>query len=248
MYSHFFPTKLLARFIKMAMRVMLTLIQEKRLRHYFYCCHYTDILIALQSKNFSIGNFVKISLAILCRHLDHNKAAKSLELTPSDTGAILKVLSNQVLFNGEEKEPWHMLSKRGLILVLKGFCLVRDNCLEFVRQGGLSVLSSILDSTVAGSKEATLLLLWQLSYCMWPAMMGKEGHDLVGKIRHLSSVEGSELFALKICVPFCLLRALPESKLHYIYSIGGHTENAPYWGSHYNGGHIENGGRTENAL
>ena len=192
----------------MAMRVMLTLIQRKELHHYFSNCHYADVLITLSSK-FSFGNLAKISLAILSQQLDPNQAARSLSLVPSDVKIILKVLSNQMLSECEIKESWHILPKDGLILALKGFCSLRNNCLEFINQGGLGILSNMLDSIQADELKVTLSLLWQLSY--------RVGHEmgesnLVDKIHHLSIDEGSNLLALKTSVLNCLLHALPEGK------------------------------------
>ena len=200
----------------MAMYVMLTLIQEKELHHYFSNCCYTDVLITyVPSKNFSIGKLAKISLSILYRHLDHNQAAKSLSLTQSDISIILKVLSNQSLSEDEKKESWHILSKDGLILALKGFCSLKANCIEFIKQGGLGILSTILDGTDAEEHEVTLLLLWQLSYHFGSEMKKMvEGSDnLVDKIRCLSSEEGSDLCDLKVCLPYSLLHTLPKGKL-----------------------------------
>lgn len=198
----------------MAMYVMLTLIQEKDLRHYFTNCCYTDVLINyVPSKNFSIGKLAKISLSILHRHLDHDQAAKNLNLTPSDIGIILKVLSNQTLSEDEEGESWHILSKDGLVLALNGFCSLTSNCVEFVKQGGPDVLSTILDSSDdTEEQEATLLLLWQLSCHLGPGM-ATDASGLVDKIRQISAEDGSDLCALKASVPVCLLRAIPSSKL-----------------------------------
>lgn len=89
---------------------MLTLIQERELEHYFTNCCYTDVLANYAlSNNFSIGKLAKISLAILYRHLDHNQAAKYLNLTPSDISIIIKVLFNQTLSKSDEEESWHIL-------------------------------------------------------------------------------------------------------------------------------------------
>lgn len=195
------------------MYVMLTLIQEKELCHYFTNCCYTDVLINyVPSKNFSIGKLAKISLAILCRHLDHDQATKNLNLTPSDIGIILKVLSNQTLSEYEEEESWHILSKDGLVYALNGFCSLTPNCMEFVKQGGLSVLSTILKSSDTEEQEASLLLLWRLSCCLGPGM-ATDTDGLVEKISQISAKEGSDLCALKASVHICLLRVLPSSKL-----------------------------------
>ena len=96
---------------------------------------------------------------------------------------------------------------------MKGFCLLKDNCLEFVKQGGLSILSSILDSTEKDEQEATLLLLWQLSYSE-PQIVGQSGTELMKKVCRLPADEGSNLFTLTAFVPHCLLQTLPEGKVH----------------------------------
>lgn len=95
-FVYFLSFKALVHFINLAIGFMLTLILKKTLHHYLRNCHYADILVALPSKYPFVGNLVKVSLALLCRHLDHNQLAKSLSLTQSDICIILKVLSNKI--------------------------------------------------------------------------------------------------------------------------------------------------------
>ena len=203
----------------MAMYVMLTLIQDQELHHYFSNCHYTDVLITyIPSKNFSIGKLAKISLSILSRDLDHNQAARSLRLTSSDVSIILKVLSSEALSEEEEKESWHILSKDGLVLALRGFCSLESNCAELIKQGGLSVLSAILEGSDAEEHEATLLLLWQLSRHLGSGVVESGDHGLVDRIVDLVRClpvgeDSGDLSALKVCLPYCLLHALPEGKI-----------------------------------
>lgn len=201
---------------------MLTLIDMKELRHYFQNCCYTDVLIPyVTSKNFSIGKISKISLAILYRQLHSTQAMNCLKLTQEDIFIILKVLSNQAISEEERRQCWNSLSKDGLILALKGFCSLKENSAEFVRQGGLNVLNCILDGDEDSDKEATLLLLWQLSHYLGAEMVENVeiGKELVDKICNLSVVaKGDEeenendLLSLKISLPYCLLRSLPQGK------------------------------------
>ena len=202
----------------MAMHVMLTLIQEKELCHYFSNCCYTDVLTSyVPSKNFSVGKLAKLSLSTLCRHLDHDQAAKSLSLTQLDVSIILKLLSNETLSENEAKEGWGVLSRKSFVIALKGFCSLKANCVEFVKQEGLGVLGTILDSPDTDDLKDTLLLLWQLSYCFGPEITKtiEDSGDLVHKIGCLSTYEGSDLYALKVSLPYCLLHALPKGKLSY---------------------------------
>ena len=212
-FVYFLSFKALVHFINLAIGFMLTLILKKTLHHYLRNCHYADILVALPSKYPFVGNLVKVSLALLCRHLDHNQLAKSLSLTQSDICIILKVLSNKIPSKDEEKMSWHTFTRIELLLAMKGFCLLKDNCLEFIKQGGLSILSSILDSTEKDEQEATLLLLWQLSYSE-PQIVGQSGTELMKKVCRLPADEGSNLFTLTAFVPHCLLQTLPEGKVH----------------------------------
>lgn len=197
----------------MAIFVMLILIQEKELHHYFSNCCYTDVLINyVPSKNFSIGKLAKLSLSILCQQLDHNQVVNNLGLSQFDISIILKILSNQMLSEDEEKEDWGFLCKNRLVLALKGFCLLKANCMEFIKQGGLGVLSTILDSSDVNDQKATLLLLWQLSYNFRPEMV-EDSDNLVDKAHHLFADKGSDLGALKVSLPYCLRNTIPKGKL-----------------------------------
>lgn len=195
------------------MHFMLTLILMKTFHHYLWNCHYADILVTLPCKNLSIGNLAKLSLSLLCRHLDNNQSEKSLSLTQSDVHIILKVLCNKILSEDEEKASWHTLSKDVLLLALKGFCLFRDNCLKFIKQGGLDIFTTILDSMERDEQESCLLLLWQLSYSIGPEIMGHGGTELLKKLDHLPASEDSNLFTLKVLVPHCLLQTVPQGEV-----------------------------------
>ena len=207
----------------MAMYVMLTLIDVKEVRHYISNCCYAEVLISyVPSKNFSIGKLAKIALAILYQQVDHNQAAECLTLTEADIATILKILSSESLSDKEQSEHWDVLSKSGLILALKGFCSLQANTAQFVRQGGLAAISTVLDSEEADNQENALLLLWQLSHFMGPQMFNSSAdeEDLVKKVQGLSVAfeeedtnKQDDWLALRTSLPYCLTRTLPESKL-----------------------------------
>lgn len=205
--------QLLADLIKMAMFVMLTLIEQEELRHYFRNCCYTEILLSYTpSNNFSIGKLAKISLAILYQHLDKDTAKKQLSLSSRDIDIILKILSDQTLSEDEEMECWHFLSKDGLILSLKGFCSIESNCINFVKQGGVGVLNTVLDCKNEDSLKGTLILLWEISYRYGPKIVEKtKSFDFVEKIRLLPE-ENGDLLNLKVCLQYSLFHKLPEGK------------------------------------
>lgn len=197
---------------------MLTLILKKNLHHYLRNCHYADILVAFPGKNLLVSNFAKLSLALLCRHLDRNQVAKSLSLTQSDIHIILKVLSNKILSEDEQKVFWHAFTRRELLLALRGFCQLKGNCVDFVKQGGLSILAVVLECAEKEEQEAIVLLLWQLSHLVGPNVV-EHGHELMTTLSHLPADEESNLSTLKIVVPHCLLQSLPEGKLHLMTVI-----------------------------
>ena len=195
------------------MSLMLTLILKKNLQCYLRNCQYADILVAFPGKNLLVSNFAKLSLALLCRHLDRNQVAKSLSLTQSDIHTVLKILSNKILSEDEQKLFWHVFTKYELLLALKGFCQLKNNCVEFVKQGGLSVLAVNLEFAEKEEQEAIALLLWQLSHLVGPNVV-EHGHELMMTLSHLPADEESNLCALKIVVPHCAFQSLPEGKLH----------------------------------
>ena len=202
---------MIAHFIKLAMSFMLTLILKKTFHNYLRNCHYADVLIAFPGKNRLLGNVAKLSLALLCRHLDHSQVAKSLSLTQSDIHIILKVLSNKILSEDEQKVYWHVFTKSELLLALKCFCQLKENCVEFVKQGGLGILATILECGGKEEQEAIVLLLWQISHLIGPNVV-QHGGELMMKLSDLPADEGSDLSILKIVVPHCFLQSLPEGK------------------------------------
>lgn len=196
----------------MAMLVMLTVIQQQELHHYFKNCHYADLLISyLPSKNFSIGKLAKISLAFLYRQLDPVQATEHLHLSSKDASIILKILSDHELTEDEKTEFWHYFSPDGLTGALKGFCFLKANCDSFLKQGGLHALGSLLDSTDTDVQEATLVLLWQLASTSRSAILQpSEQRALVDKIQRLAVGEECDLQTLAVCVPLCSVDTLPE--------------------------------------
>ena len=114
-----------------------------------------------------------------------------------------------------------LVHEDGLILALNGFCSLKENSAEFIRQGGLNVLSSVLDSDKDSDKEATCLLMWQLSHHLGAEMIENSeiGKEVVDKICNLSVAikedneeEDNDLPALKVALPYCLLRTVPQGK------------------------------------
>ena len=215
----YYPSfKVITYFIKLAMSFMLTLILKKNFHCYLRNCQYADILVAFPGKNFLVSNFAKLSLALLCQHLDRNQLAKSLSLTQSDIHTILKVLSNKVLSEDEQKLFWHVFTKSELLLALKGFCQLKANCVDFVKQGGLSTLAAVLEFAEKEEQEAIVVLLWQLSHLVGPNVV-EHGHELMTTLSRLPAVEESNLSALKIVVPHCAFQSLPEGELNFIMII-----------------------------
>ena len=195
---------------------MLTLILKKNFHRYLRNCQYADILVAFPGKNLLVSNFAKLSLALLCRHLGRNQVAKSLSLTQSDIHTILKVLSNKTLSEDEQKLFWHIFTKSELLLALKGFCQLKGNCVDFIKQDGLSVLAMVLEFVEKEEQEAIVVLLWQLSHLVGPNIV-EYGHKLMTTLSHLPADKESNLSVLKIVVPHCAFQSLPEGKLIHMY-------------------------------
>lgn len=198
------------------MFVLLMLIKEKKFRHCFVNYRYVDILSTyVASKNFAVCMLAKMSFAFMYRHVNPTQMEKSLALTQAEMSFILKVLFDQTLSGDKERESWRVLSKDGLILALKGFCSLKDNCVEFIKQGGLDLFQRMLDVSDAEYLEACLLLMWQLSHCMGTEY--KDGNRLAVKVRCLYLDKGSDLLALADSVVFSLLHSLPGGKLNFLY-------------------------------
>jgi hypothetical protein len=197
--------------MELAMFVLLMLIKEEKFRHCFVNYRYVDILSTYAtSKNFALCVLAKMSFAFMYRHVNPDQMEKSLALTQAEMSFILKVLFDQALSEDKEREPWRVLSKDGLILSLKGLCSLKNNCVEFIEQGGLDLFQRMLDVSDTEYLKSCLLLMWQFSHSMGTEYKGNI--PLAVKVRCLYLEKGSDLLALADNVVLCLLHSLPGGK------------------------------------
>ena len=200
----------------MGMFVLLTLIEQKDLRHHFKSCNYTDILISyLHTKNFSIAKLARISTAMLHRQLDHSIAEKHLALSTRDVKIILKILSDAVLSEDENKEFWHYFSKSGLIDSLKNFSCLPSNSETIVKSDGVQVVRHLLQKNDTDLQEATLRLLWQLNYsCHDVSIKGSCDLDC---LQELTNSENEDVKCLATCLLTCFSNCLPDGEYMYTW-------------------------------